>query len=502
MQITLIRRELLDNLMTFRFAAATFITLLLVVANTAVLIEDYEQRLASYHTALKTHRQQLQETETYSAGKVFVDRPPNPLSIFNVGLDKRLGNQVEVSYALVPTLWDAEMSGSDNPFLNIFNSIDIVFIFEVVLSLMALIFAYDALAGERERGTLRLMLTHSLSRGHILIAKYIGAMLCLLIPLMLSLLLSLILLTSTASFSLGTPDFLRISGLVISSLAYLSVFYLIGLLISAATQRTGTALMISMFVWGFLVLVYPNMILAMTHSSEHLKPRAESAFSQMKQLWDEFDRERKHFLANDAVPEEDWTFFKIPGVASSGNYRTDKLSTLSRSRRDFVHFSALDEEFEPQVSHLQKYFSFLGSQTIDTAERTWLIRKPELENIFVQPANIERILLKLSPVGVYDAATQAWAGTDLLGVRDFFDAARRYRQTVIDYFTDSEIFAVRQWFSSDKGAANWGTLPQFSFQRVNIEVNAKRALPDLCLLLIINLALFMVIFLIFQKSEV
>ena len=46
MLLTLIRRELLDNLMTFRFAAAVFIMLLLVVANTAVLIEDYERRLA------------------------------------------------------------------------------------------------------------------------------------------------------------------------------------------------------------------------------------------------------------------------------------------------------------------------------------------------------------------------------------------------------------------------------------------------------------------------
>ena len=229
MLITLIRRELLDNLMAFRFAAAMFITLLLVVANTAVLIKDYEQRLASYNTAAKTHRQQLRETKTYSAGEIVVDRPPNPLSIFNVGLDKRLGNQIWIYHAFVPTLWDAQMSGSDNPFLNIFNTIDIVFIFKVVLSLMALIFAYDALAGERERGTLRLVLTHPVSRGNILIAKYIGAMLCLLMPLILSLLLSLILLTTSASFSLGTLDFLRIGGIVLASLAYLSVFYLIGL---------------------------------------------------------------------------------------------------------------------------------------------------------------------------------------------------------------------------------------------------------------------------------
>ena len=98
MILTLIRRELLDNLMTFRFAAATFITLLLVVANTFVLIIDYERRLASHNDAVKMHQRQLQEKITYSAGEVRVDRPPNPLSIFNVGFDKRLGNEVRISH--------------------------------------------------------------------------------------------------------------------------------------------------------------------------------------------------------------------------------------------------------------------------------------------------------------------------------------------------------------------------------------------------------------------
>ena len=463
MLITLIRRELLDNLMTFRFAAAMFITLLLVVANTAVLIKDYEQRLASYNTAAKTHRQQLRETKTYSAGEIVVDRPPNPLSIFNVGLDKRLGNQIWIYHAFVPTLWDAQMSGSDNPFLNIFNTIDIVFIFEVVLSLMALIFAYDALAGERERGTLRLVLTHPVSRGHILLAKYIGAMLCLLIPLMLSLLLSLILLTTTASFSLGTPDFLRIGGIVLASLAYLSVFYLIGLLISAATQRTSTALMISLFVWGFLVLVYPNMILAVTDSSEPPQTRMESAFSHIKQLWDEFDRERKHFLANDLVPGEDHYFIKWT-VGDNSEYVEEDASTLLYFYQVEMEIESLEKESEPNVPHAQNYFRFLGPRTINTAEHTWLVRKPALENAFVQPANAERILLKLSPAGIYDATTQAWASTDLLGVRDFFDAARRYRQVVIDYFIDSKAFGARQWFAADKGTVDWNTLHSFLFK--------------------------------------
>jgi len=197
MLTTLIRRELLNNLMMFRFAAAVVIMLLLIVANTVVLIKDYEGRLADYNTAVKTHWQQLRESKTYSAGKMIFDRPPNPLSIFNTGLDKRVGNEIEVSHIFTPTIWDANKHAADNPYFNLFTSIDIVFIFQGVLSLLALTFAYDAIAGEYERGTLRLVLTHPVGRGYILFAKYIAAMVCLLVPVLMSLLLVLTVLTTS-----------------------------------------------------------------------------------------------------------------------------------------------------------------------------------------------------------------------------------------------------------------------------------------------------------------
>ena len=99
MLTTLIRRELLDNLMTFRFAASVFIVILLVVSNTVVLIKDYERQLVSYNTAFKVHQSKLEELKAYSGYQLYVERPPNPLSIFNIGFDKRLGNQVRVYHA-------------------------------------------------------------------------------------------------------------------------------------------------------------------------------------------------------------------------------------------------------------------------------------------------------------------------------------------------------------------------------------------------------------------
>ena len=503
MLTTLIRRELLDNLMTFRFAAAVFIMLSLVVANTVVLIGDHEQRLASHNAAVKMHQRQLQEKTTYSAGteKLFADRPPNPLSIFNVGFDKQLGNEVGISHTFVPSLWDAGMHGSENPFMDMFASMDIVFIFEVILSLLALIFAYDTLAGEYERGTLRLVLTSHVRRGHILLAKYISAMLCLLVPVLMSLLLSVILLTTTPFISLNTDDFLRIGGIIFTTVVYLSVFYLIGMLISVVTRRTRTALMLSMFVWGFLVLVYPNMILAVVPQPEAPKERAGSAFNQIEQMWADFQRDREHFLATDAFPGEDW-HFKVMGSGWYSAYLWGDFDRLSYTYKSTIEVYTLNKEAEPKIPHAQNYFGFLGTQVTGTADRTWFIRKPALENLFIQPAHVERRWLKLSPVGLYDAATQAWAGTDLLGVRDFFDAAREYRQHVINYFYDEEVFRSRQWFSSDKGTADWSNLPEFSFQRVDVNTNVNRALLDVCLLFMINVALFIMIFLIFVRSEV
>ena len=177
-------------------------------------------------------------------------------------------------------------------------------------------------------------------------------------------------------------------------------------------------------------------------------------------------------------------------------------ATLQYYYKKGMDISELDERSEPLMPHVQNYYRFLVPLTIDMADRTWLIRKLALENIFVRPARIDRILLKVSPIGMYDAATQAWVGTDLLGIQDFFRAARQYRQVFINFFYDKNAFASRQWIAADKGAADWRTLPQFSFQRSGIGINMKRAFPDLCLLLITNVVLFVVIFLIFVKSEV
>ena len=179
-----------------------------------------------------------------------------------------------------------------------------------------------------------------------------------------------------------------------SSIVYLSVFYLIGMLISAVTRRTGTALMLAMFVWGFWVLVYPNAVLAAIAPPETSQPRMVSVYEEIKQIWEAFDRERKQFLANDAFPGEDPDF----GWGSSYEYFYKDSSTLRYDYHAGSYIDKLSEASKPQVPHAQDYYRFLGPQMVNAAERAWLVRKQVLETIFVQPAIVDRILLRGSPV--------------------------------------------------------------------------------------------------------
>ncbi len=492
---TLIRQELLSHLMSARFFAAVIITLLLVVANAVVLLEDYERRLAKYNQQENVHRQKVQEAKTYSMLKLSVERPPNPLSLFSAGLDKRLGTTFEIYYGSVPMISDGSARSLDNAFLNLFSKIDLVLIFQVVLSLMALLFAYDAIAGDSESGTLRLVISHPVRRGSILLAKYIGAMICLLLPVLMSLLMVLILLATADAIQLDGADFLRIGGIILTTTIYLSAFYLIGLLISTTTRRTATSLMLCMFLWVALVLIYPNWSRFTITPVGDTRTIHSSADQQIEQIWEEVDREEDQFLANSPLEGEPQKFnLDVPS--------SNSFSSRRHSSRRYGIDMKLGKRSEPLVPHVQKYHAAMGALYLRSAEQIGLVRKQTLDGTSLRESIWHERLMKLSPASLYTFTTSAWVGTDLEGMFDFVQAVQGYRRTVIDYFHDKDAFGSRQWFASDKGVVDWWDLPQLHFKQTSVWENATRALPELFLLLLINLVLFTGSFLIFTKIEV
>ena len=513
MFLTLIRREILANLMTFRFFVAMIICLLLVVVNSIVLIQDYEHRLADYNNAVQKHREKRLKAPVYSFLKFSVDYPPNPMGIYNQGIERNGGNTFPIHHNLVPCLWDGGWYGSDNSFLVLFSKIDLTFIFRVVLILLAMLFAYDAVAGEREGGTLRLMMTTAASRGLILVAKYISAMACLIVPLLISLILAQILFTTSGSISLSGADWLRISGIALISIVYLSGFYLIGLVISIASHRTATALMLATFLWVVLVLIYPSLsgwtVRRFWLTGEETK---RAAREELEQLWDTYEQEVTNYVRNDPVLGEmekrdgRWVN-SLERVGWNLRNRSVEMESgwgnIMRYLFEGLHFAHIPPESEHrEVSAVKAYFQFSVPLQIRYGQQTWQVRQKVLSQVYGDKAKMQRSVMRLSPAAMYHQATAALAGTDFHGMVHFIEQVQGYRQAIIDYFHDKGAFSSRQWFSDDKGRVDWEDLPQFSYRRADVWTSARHALPNLALLLLINVLMFMAGFLIFVRQEI
>ena len=488
---TLIRHELLMKLMTFRFLVAVIASMSLVLAGSLVLTDNYERRLASYNEDFQKHQEGNFRGKTYSSFMPSLDRAPNPLSVFNQGLDKRSKNSLQIKIGEVPFLWGnvSLNTGFSNPFRYLLADIDLVSIFQILFSLLALVFAYDAIAGDRENGTLRLILVNPVGRGLIVISKYLGAMLCLTLPLLMSFLLVLLLQLQSPVIHYSADEFLRIGGIFLTTVVYTSTFYLIGLFISSMIHRTATSLIVSMFIWVVLTLLYPNVSLFLVNRFIDTETRVTQANQAIDQILEQF------YWAEEAPgdPFEDPPLLK--GSRSGGG--SSSYTHLAKN------ITFIPDASEIHVPAVKAYFQELTSGRIRTANKVWQIREEAFSETYIRKSDIARNALRFSPAGLYHLSTEAWAGTGLASVEDFFKAGRQHRETILDYFYDKKAFSARQWFASDKGAVRWDDVPRFSYQPPSVfEDTSNRALPDLLLLFLLNPILLMITFAVFSRQEV
>ena len=92
---------------------------------------------------------------------------------------------------------------------------DWAFIVSALLSFMALLLTYDAFSGEREAGTLRLLLSAAIPRDEVLTGKYLGVMLTLGIPFAAGAMVHMLIVRSYGIAAITAGDWLKILVIVL-----------------------------------------------------------------------------------------------------------------------------------------------------------------------------------------------------------------------------------------------------------------------------------------------
>jgi ABC-type transport system involved in multi-copper enzyme maturation permease subunit len=253
----IIKKEFHQNIITSRFIIGTILCIIFMIAVKITLLDEQKMMIDAFNRKSTEKETDLKEFYVYSEITTEALKPPEPLAIFHEGVSKKLGGVITVRRQEVP--FESSHYVLDNPLLAIFQSIDVVLIFKLVMSLLALLFAFDMFTGEKENGTLKLVLSTRLSRAQLFIGKYFGGLLSLTTALFLSFIIGLLILFFAPFIKLTFDMFTRILLIYFISIIFTASFFSIGALISSTTHRSVVSLAISLFIWVVLVIALPNL---------------------------------------------------------------------------------------------------------------------------------------------------------------------------------------------------------------------------------------------------
>lgn len=129
-----------------------------------------------------------------------------------------------------------------------------------LVPLIALLLSFDAIAGEIDRGTLQLTLATQVSRGEVLVGKFLGHLVVLSLAVIIGYGIA-----GGVSFASNQntelTSLIDLARLMITSIVLGGTFIAIGYVASVSVRQTGTAAALAITIWLFAVVLYDLALL-------------------------------------------------------------------------------------------------------------------------------------------------------------------------------------------------------------------------------------------------
>ena len=197
----LLTKELLDIFKTTKFlvAFAAYVVLIPIALYTGQ--KHYEGRVASYRQALNIYESSLKGSQGSLDVKPQILYRPSNLMV----LSRDMMPYFPQGYVISASEGTQISAGRIPPglFEKMFGDFDLLFILTALVSLLSVLVIYDSVSGEKDRGTLRLVLSYQVPRSKLLLAKYLGPLGASTICLLAGYLIGLLVLVVVVLHHLG-----------------------------------------------------------------------------------------------------------------------------------------------------------------------------------------------------------------------------------------------------------------------------------------------------------
>ncbi len=461
------KREIYDNLNSLRFALATLLLVALMLTNAVLHLREHPERIQRYRTSVTDYWNTLtSRTNLYALaqeGPGLLYKKPSPLRFCAEGGEDFLSDVVDASRfgwsssSGLKGFWRLEYPSAAPNLQNIRSDavkIDWGFIAGYVLSLIAILFTFDSISGERERGTLRLILANSMPRHTVLIGKFLGALLSIFMPFTLAVLINLFVIYVSGDVHLDVETWRRLSIIFFLALLYTGLFIALGLLISARVRQSAVGLVILLLTWVTFVVFSPGTLASIA-----------SRFS--------------------------------PAPMTADDYRQRQTLLMDEVRAEEIRI----EEIDPSMRMLAN-----GRLVIDDAERNEKLNEEHLTQQIAQ-VKFARSIIRISPASLVQHLLESFAGTGFNRHLQFLENVKRYAHQYREFVTDTDsadpdsphIIGVREGMSRKPVSPD--SIPRFE-DILSLGRDFNAVTTDLLLLAVVVVILMSGAYLAFLRAQV
>ena len=478
----IIRKEILEHLMSLRFAVACVLCFTVVLAGLFVRQQEYLLVSGDYNeendSAAQERDNRRRPRDLIWRG-VTVHQKPNPLKIFVRGVDESNGVSVRVNAHRPPQILTED---TRNPLMLLFPAMGLVNFVGVLMSLLAIVFGYDAISGEKERGTLRLMLSYNVPRDHVLLGKWIGGYAALIAPFLLSILAGGALVLVQRQISLSFSQWARLGVVCAIALLYIAAIYWMTIWVSCLTRRAATSVMVLVTIWLVAVLAIPNLspyvarAIRPTQNPLQIEIARETA---RREIWERMvdkemeDYREEHGFVGRWWDEIDWDKWEERRrVVEMDVYRVQKEKEANDAR--LREYERLDEDLQHELDG---------------------------------QVRLSRWLSRSSPFSCFAILAAELTDTGMMAKRRFLKQIRGYQQEIADY-GHAEYLRVERYLLDNEGERlDWRNrtdhpVPVFTYVPAAGSDYLKEAVLDAGILAASAVIFFILSYLSFRRYDV
>ncbi len=465
----IIEKELREIIGSMKFAVTFGVCSILILITFYVGAKNYQVGLQRFEAANTENLRQMEGLTDWlrvNSHRIFL--PPTPLEALVTGISNDIGRTIEMAGRGELTANDSRFN--DDPIFAAFRFLDLDFIFQIVLSLFALLFAYNAINGEKERGTLRLSFANAIPRDKYILGKLTGSFLALAVPLLIPILLGCVILPLSGVHLTG-DDWIRLALVILAGLLYFGVFLTLSMFISALTTKSSNSFLMLLVIWIFAVLIIPRTSVLIAGRAVDV-PTVDEIASQKNrlrsQLWNE---DRK------------------------------KMASFTPSRKGDME--AMHQEFQKFMEDLS---NDRNNKMQDLADRL----NEDRRNRQVQQEKLALSFANISPTASFSLAVTKLIGTSIDLKNHFLSEASGYQKSYGEFMKEKTgmnpggglIFIRMRDDGEEEKPIDPKELPPFQYNRQPLTESVNHALPDMGLLVLFSVIFFVGAFIKFLRYDV